>query len=108
MKGRLRARDAGLQPERTAMSWHRTVFSSLVLALVITRTGISRGDAILASLGALSTFIALMLCILSFHRQKHIILDICLTSRSAVLAKGLLCTTLSISALAVACHRLIT
>ncbi|EAA7243116.1 DUF202 domain-containing protein [Salmonella enterica] len=108
MKQALRLRDAGLQPERTAMSWHRTVFSALALALLTTRTGFTRGNPILASMGALSTFISLVLCIISIQRQKRVILDIPLISHPTILAKRLICIATGLNAFAIALHSLIT
>lgn len=42
----LRTRDPGLQPERTALAWQRTLFSVFVLALASTRFGFARGDLV--------------------------------------------------------------
>ncbi|ECJ3935719.1 DUF202 domain-containing protein [Salmonella enterica subsp. salamae] len=108
MKPTLRLRDTGLQPERTAMSWHRTVFSALALALLTTRAGFTRGDSILASIGGLSTFISLVLCIISLQRQKSVILDIPLISHPTILAKRLICIAPGLNAFAIALHSLIT
>ncbi|ECG8588497.1 DUF202 domain-containing protein [Salmonella enterica subsp. salamae] len=107
MKRVLRIRDSGLQPERTAMSWHRTTFSALALALLTTRMGFSRGDPILATMGALTTFVSLVLCIISIQRQKEVILDIPLISRNTILARQLLCIVLGLNAFVIALHRFI-
>ncbi|MGQ3663788.1 DUF202 domain-containing protein [Citrobacter braakii] len=102
-----KARDPGLQPERTAMSWHRTAFSALVLALLTTRTGFSQEDTVLVAMGSLSTLICLTLVFISLQRQQLIILDINLTHHKNMLSKLLICAALGINALAVALHSLI-
>lgn len=96
-----RGRDPGLQPERTALSWHRTAFSSLVLALLTTRSGVCRGEIILVLLGGLATLSSLALVIISLRRQHLMTCDTELTSLTSVRAKYLICNSLSINALAV-------
>ncbi|MCT4708770.1 DUF202 domain-containing protein [Enterobacteriaceae bacterium H11S18] len=107
MKADIRARDPGLQPERTALSWHRTAFSSLVLALVITRAGFSQGDIMLTVLGSLATLFSLFLVFISLRRQRVMRYDTGLTSRSAVVCKRLICLTLGLNALAITLHNVV-
>jgi uncharacterized membrane protein YidH (DUF202 family) len=45
--------DSGLQTERTALAWHRTGLAVLANALVILRSGVSSGHAMLTLLGGL-------------------------------------------------------
>lgn len=75
MTAALRERDPGLQPERTALSWQRTAFSSLVLALVTVRSGYHQGNSLLTGLGCASIIFAAIMIILSRWRQQAIILD---------------------------------
>ncbi|NUU68280.1 DUF202 domain-containing protein [Enterobacteriaceae bacterium BIT-l23] len=102
----LRSRDPGLQPERTALSWHRTSFSSLILALVTVRSGFSNGDVILAVLGTFSTLFAMALVLVSLRRQWVMPRDMELTSSQAIAQKRLFCMSLGINAMTVTLHSL--
>jgi hypothetical protein len=104
MNTALRVRDPGLQPERTALSWHRTAFSSLILALVTIRSGVSQQDLLLTVAGGIAMMLSLLLVFISFGRQKLIVQDTELTSQNAILAKFLICSALGINALAVVLH----
>ena len=98
----LRERDPGLQPERTALSWQRTAFSSLVLAIATVRSGYHQGSSLLTSLGCASVIFAAMMIVLSRWRQQVIILDCSPVSRTSRCAKRLICLSLVLNALAVA------
>lgn len=100
----LRERDPGLQPERTALSWHRTAFSSLILALTTTRSGFCHQDVMLAMTGSIATIISLLLVVFSLDRQRLIVRDTELTPVTSVLTKYLICIALGINALAVVLH----
>lgn len=103
----LRKRDPGLQPERTSLSWQRTSFSSLVLALLVTRSGVSQGDVLLSILGGFSALLALILVILSLRRQRIVVRDTNLCTPSSVLAKALISGSLGLNALALMLHSLL-
>lgn len=103
----IRVRDTGLQPERTALSWQRTAFSSLVLALVTTRAGLSMGDIMLMVVGGVSTLFSLFLVFISLRRQRVLWYDTELTSRSAVICKGLMCLGLGLNALTITLHNVV-
>ncbi len=47
------ARDPGLQPQRTALAWHRTGLAAFVNALVVLRAGTHSGARGLVALGVL-------------------------------------------------------
>jgi hypothetical protein len=102
----LRSRDPGLQPERTALSWHRTAFSSLILALVTVRSGFSNGDVILAVVGTFSTLFAMALVLVSLRRQWVMVRKTELISSQAIAQKRLFCMALGINAMAVTLHSL--
>lgn len=107
MNAEVRERDPGLQPERTALSWQRTAFSSLILALATVRAGISHDDMMLTVLGSVSALLSLGLVVTSFYRQRVIQYDVVLTSRSSAMLKGLICVTLGVNALAVTLHNIL-
>lgn len=97
----LRARDPGLQPERTALSWQRTSFSSLVLALVILRSGYSRDSLLLICLGYVSVAFSAVLIITSYRRQKILVTECPLANLESQRTKGLICASLLLNAVAV-------
>ena len=47
------ARDAGLQPQRTALAWSRTSMTLWVNAALVLRSGLQRHHSLLAGLGVL-------------------------------------------------------
>lgn len=99
MTMRRRPRDPGLQPERTALSWQRTAFCVLILALAASRGGFSRGDVLVAGLGSFAAGLALVLVVILYYRQKKTVMDEELTTRSSVQIKRLLSLILSLIAL---------
>lgn len=101
MTATLRERDPGLQPERTALSWQRTAFSSLVLALVTVRSGYHQGSSLLTSLGCASVIFAALMIVLSRWRQQVIARDHYPVSCASRCAKRLICLSLFLNALAV-------
>ncbi|WMY72528.1 DUF202 domain-containing protein [Buttiauxella selenatireducens] len=103
----LRERDPGLQPERTALSWHRTAFSSLVLALATVRAGFVNADILLAILGSASAVVSLVLVWVSLRRQRQIVCDTRLTTPGSAMAKCLICLALGLNALAITLHTLV-
>lgn len=100
----IRVRDPGLQPERTALSWHRTAFSSLILALVTFRSGVCHQSLMLIMAGSAATLISLLLVIISLRRQRQIVRETELTLKTATLAKYLICIALGVNSLAVVLH----
>ncbi|HDI5169621.1 TPA: DUF202 domain-containing protein [Klebsiella pneumoniae] len=59
----LRTRDPGLQPERTALAWQRTLFSVFVLALASTRFGFARGDLVSGGIAGIALGLTVILAI---------------------------------------------
>lgn len=98
----LRPRDPGLQPERTALAWHRTTFSVFVLALAATRIGFARSDLIAGWLGGVAMGLAIMLMITSWFRQRQVVMSSELTTPSSLMIKRLLSVILGLEALSLA------
>ena len=99
-------RDSGLQPERTALSWHRTAFSSLVLALVIIRGGVVHNDRMCLTVGSIAALLSLVLVLITFYRQKTITRKTNFISSSSVIEKWLICGVAGLNALALILHSL--
>jgi len=99
-------RDPGLQPERTALSWHRTAFSSLVLALLIMRSGLVHDDRVCLTLGSIAAIFSLGLVFSAFHRHNTLSRENHLLSSSSLILKGLVCSVLGLNALALMLHSL--
>ncbi|WP_167611856.1 DUF202 domain-containing protein [Cedecea colo] len=99
MSEELRPRDPGLQPERTALAWHRTVFTVLIFSLAAIRIAFSRGDIVSGMLSGIGAILALMLVVISYRRQKTIVADSEPTTPSSVLAKRLISAVLCLVSL---------
>jgi uncharacterized membrane protein YidH (DUF202 family) len=56
------ARDAALQPERTAMAWNRTGASVVINGILLLRGGIVSGQRLVAVLGGLLLIFGILAC----------------------------------------------
>ncbi|CAM3929496.1 DUF202 domain-containing protein [Rahnella bruchi] len=101
MTSDLGERDSGLQPERTALSWHRTLFSSIVLAVVTLRAGFYHADTPLIIMGGASIIISLLVVVVSCRRQQLMVYDFKLTSASSMSTKRMICLAVGLNALAI-------
>lgn len=94
--------DPGLQPERTVLAWHRTIFSVFVLALTATRIGFVRGAVASCWLGSVAIGLAVVLMVVTRYRQRQVAADDELTTFSSVLIKQLLSVILGLEAASLA------
>lgn len=102
MNNDLRPRDEGLQPERTALAWHRTAFTVLIFSLAAVRAAFLRSDIFSCALSGAGALLALMLVGISWRRQKAIVTSADLVTPSSVLAKRLISTALCLVSLSLA------
>ncbi|WP_034949789.1 DUF202 domain-containing protein [Erwinia oleae] len=101
MSKNVRPRDAGLQPERTALAWQRTVFTVLIFSLAAVRVALSRGDIVSGALSGAGIILLLMMAI-SYRRQQTLINRTDLSTLSSALAKGLISAALCLVSLSFA------
>ena len=97
-----RTRDPGLQPERTALSWHRTTFSVVILTLATARIGFSRGNLASAWLAGVAVGLTLALLVLSRSRQQQLAPGTELTTPVPVAFKRLLSLIIGLEAMSLA------
>jgi uncharacterized membrane protein YidH (DUF202 family) len=95
-------RDPGLQPERTALAWHRTAFTVLIFSLIAVRVAFARGDLFSCVLSGVGAILALMLVGISWRRQKTMMAQKEATTPSSVLAKRLISLVLCLISLSLA------
>ncbi len=67
------ARDAGLQGERTALAWSRTVLGLVANALILLRAGIADEEFMLAAIGAVLLAAAAATQAFAMHRRRSLI-----------------------------------
>lgn len=68
----LRARDPGLQPERTALSWTRTAVAMSVNAALGLRAGVTHESTTLVMLSVVLVAIATLMLIYGRHRAHSL------------------------------------
>ncbi|ONG14360.1 hypothetical protein BXT92_02205 [Klebsiella pneumoniae] len=93
----LRTRDPGLQPERTALAWQRTLFSVFVLALASTRFGFARGDLVSGGIAGIALGLTVILAIVV--QQRQVGGNTALTTFASVMIKRLLSVVLGLEAI---------
>ncbi|MFT6925479.1 MAG: hypothetical protein ACJAZP_001059 [Psychromonas sp.] len=98
----IRERDIGLQPERTTLSWLRTVFVVLINALLVARVGYSNDNDFVFFTGVGLVFFTISIYILSFTRMKKFAFDTELTTKNAIFAKRYIAFMVCLSALLIA------
>ncbi|WP_071809124.1 DUF202 domain-containing protein [Franconibacter pulveris] len=99
-------RDPGLQPERTLLSWQRTFFSVLILALVTLRCGLSRENMLLTGAGASFVLLSLTMTLIILLRRQAMACPVDVVSRPARGVKRLISGTICLCALTLVLYNL--
>jgi len=102
MNVNIRERDRGLQPERTTLSWLRTVFVVLINALLVARVGYSNDNHFVFFTGIGLIFFTVSIYILSLTRMKKIVFDTELTTINSIWVKRYIAFMVCFSALLIA------
>ncbi len=97
-----REKDIGLQPERTTLSWLRTVFVVLITALLVIRVGYSNKNGYVFFAGIELLFFTASIYVLSLFRMKKFVFDTELTTKNAVWVKRYVAFMVFLSALLIA------
>ncbi|SED68121.1 DUF202 domain-containing protein [Ruania alba] len=88
--------DRGAQPQRTILSWHRTVLAVTLGALVVSLTAQRQEHALIAAIAAITAFVLLVLVLRSlrrwgpFEQARWTVLQMTCTSVIVLAALGLL------------------
>ncbi|MFT7053837.1 MAG: hypothetical protein ACJAU1_001394 [Psychromonas sp.] len=102
MNVNIRERDIGLQPERTILSWLRTVFVVLINALLVARVGYSNENDFVFFTGIGLIFLTFSIYILSVTRMKKFVFDTELTTLNSIWVKRYIAFMVCFSALLIA------
>ena len=65
-------RDAGLQPERTALAWRRTAMALFVNGALITRSGLHQGRETISAVGVAVIGMSCLLTCFSVWRTRQL------------------------------------
>jgi uncharacterized membrane protein YozB (DUF420 family) len=96
-----RASDGGLQPQRTSLSWSRTIFVLLINVLVVIRVGYSDQNTAVLYAGIILAVLTFVFYITYVYRTAGFEFEGELTTQSAIWVKRLLSAILCIAALSI-------
>lgn len=92
--------DPGLQPERTSLSWYRTLFLILGVSMLFLRLGLVKDNLILIAASIVLLLSNLGICFYAYQRNLMDINSVGLTSYGSVVVKKLICFAIIFSAIA--------
>lgn len=92
-----RISDGGLQPERTSLSWSRTLFVLLLDTLLVIKVGHSHNNDFIIYSGLILSILTLLFYLTTVYRSPKLSLDIELNSKNDLWMKKLMCYLLVLS-----------
>jgi len=94
-----RHHDPGLQPERTSLSWYRTLFLIVGVSMLFLRLGFVNNDLILIAGSIILLLCNIGACIYAYKRNMFDLKSTVLTSYGSVIVKKMICFAVVFSAL---------
>ncbi|MEJ6077981.1 DUF202 domain-containing protein [Vibrio sp. 1-Bac 57] len=91
--------DPGLQPERTSLSWYRTLFLIIGVSMLFLRLGFIKNDLILVAGSIILLLCNIGVCIYAYKRNLFDERSTVLTSYGSVIVKKMICFAIIFSAL---------
>lgn len=91
--------DPGLQPERTSLSWYRTLFLIVGVSMLFLRLGLVKDDLILIAGSVMLLLSNIGICVYAYQRNLVDINNAKLTSYGSVIVKQIICFAIIFSAL---------
>ena len=91
--------DPGLQPERTSLSWYRTLFLIVGVSMLFLRLGFVKNDLILVAGSIILLLCNIGVCIYAYQRNLFDVKSTVLTSYGSVIVKKMICFAIIFSAL---------
>jgi len=91
--------DPGLQPERTSLSWYRTLFLIVGVSMLFLRLGFIKNDLILVAGSIILLLCNIGVCIYAYKRNLFDVKSTVLTSYGSVIVKKMICFAVIFSAL---------
>lgn len=99
-----RENDPGLQPQRTILSWFRSIAVIFLNALLLIKVGLNTHSHLLVALGIIALLLATFMYAYSIRRNQYVTYDIEVVSNQSITILRVISFSLFVVALLLSAH----